>query len=909
MIQLSRFLTLLRAREPEAVITGRVPVPLAGLLARAFPTIAFTTEAEREPDYDLFVPSMQLPAVLGATDLEPRSRYIELGAPHVDLPSRPAKPRTRVGICWRGHPRQFDLTRSIPLDLFAGLFRVPDIDFIVLLNSLTAEEESALSGMDRVEIPRIHDFLDLAAAIGTCDLVVSVDTAGPASRCSRWCARAAAVAPRCLLALGRHGGLPLVRDCRSPASRRRYGLAAGPGRSCDAPRPAQRRSDAGERRFVTASEDLTSTDGPWRVADQLRILAFGPSDDDAARAAAVVAEAAEATGVRVVAHGAASAGGLRDRWLTPADCGADLLVIDVASQVGASALAELRRVAGTDPMLLGTIPRFAGAACEAAAWAALPGVTYTTLPDLRCCYVKGSVLAAFAGSLRDGAANAPGDDLATSLLLLNRFGFRVGIANHALVIRSAEAPVSRVARALIPAEFGAALSYYSSSSPLQAERIMQGLDPGPDGRLALAFDLAHVTASHSGTSELSRALILRAGAQWHDVEIHVIATATAFAFHFGESQPTLHRVDPADPRCFAVLIRIGQPFLWGEMERAVLRAPVLIFFMLDTIGLDCLVHAPDELDALWRFALSEADGLLFNSVFTQRQFARRFTIRPGLPCRASLHSLDLAEYRDPADHDATDAAPPSDRGATEAVEPVGVILVIGNGFSHKHIRETATLLAAAGLSDRVVVLGLPPGTVAGMTSVPSGALDARRLSTLFRSARLVVYPSVYEGFGFPVLEALAHRKPILVRPLAPYDEIAAGLPESCNIYRFKDDAELLGLLAQKIRWIEKDAAVRPRNWDDATSDLREVVAEALGGVTYDRVLRRLDMLRGRMAYMRARARAPADELTEGSDNLDRLAGAAGRLAQTIVLTMGRRIPGTRAIMGFADRALRPRRRS
>ncbi len=85
----------------------------------------------------------------------------------------------RVGICWRGHPRHFDLTRSIPLDLFASLFQVPDVDFVVLLNSLTAEEESILGGMDRVEIPRISDFLDLAAAIGTCDLVVSVDTAVP----------------------------------------------------------------------------------------------------------------------------------------------------------------------------------------------------------------------------------------------------------------------------------------------------------------------------------------------------------------------------------------------------------------------------------------------------------------------------------------------------------------------------------------------------------------------------------------------------------------------------------------------------------------------------------------------------------------------------------------------------------
>ena len=208
-----------------------------------------------------------------------------------------------------------------------------------------------------------------------------------------------------------------------------------------------------------------------------------------------------------------------------------------------------------------------------------------------------------------------------------------------------------------------------------------------------------------------------------------------------------------------------------------------------------------------------------------------------------------------------------------------------------------------------MVLGLPPGAVAGTTSIPSGSLDGRQLAALFRSARLVVYPSVYEGFGFPILEALAQRRPILVRPLAPYDEITAGLPESCNVYRFRDDAELLGLLGQDIRWLETGPAPRPRNWDDATSDLRKVMEDALAGVSYDRVLRRLDLLRGRMAYMRARSRAPADGMTEGTDHLDRLAGAVGRLAQTVVLTIGRRIPGTGTILGLADRALRPRRPS
>ena len=173
MLQVARFLPRLLAREPDATVLGRVPAPLAGLMARAFPAIRFVTEDEREPDYDLFVPSMHLAAALDAPDLSPRGRYIDLGDPA----PRPAGGRLRVGVCWRGHPRQYEITRSIPLDTFATLFDARAVDFVVLLNRLTAEEEARLRAEPNVSTPPIRDFLDLAALVASCDLVVTVDTA------------------------------------------------------------------------------------------------------------------------------------------------------------------------------------------------------------------------------------------------------------------------------------------------------------------------------------------------------------------------------------------------------------------------------------------------------------------------------------------------------------------------------------------------------------------------------------------------------------------------------------------------------------------------------------------------------------------------------------------------------------
>ena len=172
MLQVARFLPRLLAREPDATVLARLPAPLIGLFARQFPRIRFIDEDAREPDYDLFVPSMHLAGVLDATDLGPRSGYIDLGPP-----ARPSAARPRVGVCWRGHPRQYEVTRSIPLDVFTRLFASSNVDFVVLLNRLTAAENDRLAAEANVEVPPIRDFVDLASLVSSCDLVVSVDTA------------------------------------------------------------------------------------------------------------------------------------------------------------------------------------------------------------------------------------------------------------------------------------------------------------------------------------------------------------------------------------------------------------------------------------------------------------------------------------------------------------------------------------------------------------------------------------------------------------------------------------------------------------------------------------------------------------------------------------------------------------
>ncbi len=91
------------------------------------------------------------------------------------------------------------------------------------------------------------------------------------------------------------------------------------------------------------------------------------------------------------------------------------------------------------------------------------------------------------------------------------------------------------------------------------------------------------------------------------------------------------------------------------------------------------------------------------------------------------------------------------RGGFAEVPP----LVLAGGFAPAgELHQRAT---AMGLADRVRCLG---------------HLERRELAALFRGASVFVYPTLYEGFGLPVLEAMACGVPVVAGDVAAIREVA-----------------------------------------------------------------------------------------------------------------------------------------
>lgn len=81
-----------------------------------------------------------------------------------------------------------------------------------------------------------------------------------------------------------------------------------------------------------------------------------------------------------------------------------------------------------------------------------------------------------------------------------------------------------------------------------------------------------------------------------------------------------------------------------------------------------------------------------------------------------------------------------------------------------------------------------------------GYLDDERLAELLAGARMLLFPSLYEGFGLPVLEAMASGVPVLLSPSSALPEVAgaagtyieAGDPEGWShaiLRLIEDEAE------------------------------------------------------------------------------------------------------------------------
>jgi O-antigen biosynthesis alpha-1,3-rhamnosyltransferase len=180
--------------------------------------------------------------------------------------------------------------------------------------------------------------------------------------------------------------------------------------------------------------------------------------------------------------------------------------------------------------------------------------------------------------------------------------------------------------------------------------------------------------------------------------------------------------------------------------------------------------------AFYRRSARAADRVITDSQFSKQEIIAAYGLKPEAVAVAPLAPADTFSPGPPL---------PLPAGI-----PSRYVLHVGDLHARRNLTMVAQAVAAArtrtpGLQELALVLaGVDRGEAEGLQEFASrasgnsplilftGLADEATLLSLYRSAAALVYPSRYEGFGLPVIEAMACGVPVIAARAASLPEVA-----------------------------------------------------------------------------------------------------------------------------------------
>ncbi|HKK22024.1 MAG TPA: glycosyltransferase family 1 protein [candidate division Zixibacteria bacterium] len=167
------------------------------------------------------------------------------------------------------------------------------------------------------------------------------------------------------------------------------------------------------------------------------------------------------------------------------------------------------------------------------------------------------------------------------------------------------------------------------------------------------------------------------------------------------------------------------------------------------------------------------------------------------------------------------------------------VLAVASFDPRKNLNRLVEAFLKLNRSDlRLVVVGADNSAVFNLSGlgailkshenvVLAGSVDDHRLRRLYANAELFVYPSLYEGFGLPPLEAMAAGCPCLVSRAASLPEVCADAVEYCDPTDIDDIAgKMRTLLADKSKMNDLRTRGRMRagefSWEKSAEKIIEI---------------------------------------------------------------------------------------
>lgn len=243
--------------------------------------------------------------------------------------------------------------------------------------------------------------------------------------------------------------------------------------------------------------------------------------------------------------------------------------------------------------------------------------------------------------------------------------------------------------------------------------------------------------------------------------------------------------------------------------------------------------AARAMDVLYPLAARRAAAVAAISEFAKSEAVRFLGIPPD-KVTVTLLAADPA-FGEPA------GPPPA------AVAGVPYLLCVAHTYPHKNVALLVRAFnrIAGEIPHRLVLVGKPrfgePEVLAALRDSPPGRVlrrreaDGHELIALYQGAAGFVFPSLYEGFGLPVLEAMRAGTPVLTTREAAIPEVGG---DGVTYADGRDEAAFAGAM-RSLATLPPDerarqaAAARERaagfTWDAGAERLLSVLAQATAG--------------------------------------------------------------------------------
>ena len=196
-IQFCRYLPLLE--EKGAKVSFKVKSKLHQLLGTLKTKADFLSEMPLDERIDFESPLLSLPYLFGTSlsTIPGQNPYLYAQEDVFKTWKKTLSGDTfKIGICWQGSKRPLDIGRSFPLSLFEGISKIPTVELINLHkgegNKQLEEISFLLTTLGSQFDSGPDSFIDTAAVMMNCDLIITSDTAvahlAGALGCQTWVA-------------------------------------------------------------------------------------------------------------------------------------------------------------------------------------------------------------------------------------------------------------------------------------------------------------------------------------------------------------------------------------------------------------------------------------------------------------------------------------------------------------------------------------------------------------------------------------------------------------------------------------------------------------------------------------------------------------------------------------------------